>query len=274
MKLSSFPQQPRSWSQLQHFIFEQGPHIQIHRGTSNMATYKSQMHEEIAPLTDEAKEMEKELASHQTLNHLDSPQSLRWLSLSPYKAVPEKWEWNNDNELGDSFVLPSPALSGSLHSPCCRCQLCYIKQEDGAWGTGSEDSLSPAEKASCRILGVLKCYVYNLEHETLVTGSKVDARVEAALKRWVERGKADVPCKVEHSAEGLVKECREISDEERVVVEIDAYGKGLMEMMGEIPDEILEAANEILEWARMKGTANGRQMDMTSSHDSLEMIEC
>jgi hypothetical protein len=237
-----------------------------------MAMSESQIHEEIASLTNEAKEMEKDLASHQTLNNLDSPQAPRWLSLSPYKAVPEKWKW--DNELGDSLIISSPALSCSLHSPGCRCQLCHVKQEDSAWGTGSEDSLSPAGRASCRILSVLKCYVYNLEYGTLVTGSKVDARVEAALKRWVECGKADIPCKVEHSAEVLVKESWEISDEERVVVEIGAYGKGLMEIKGEIPDEILEAANEILEWARTKGTAIGREMDMTSSHASLEMIEC
>jgi hypothetical protein len=283
IELSSSQNNQHSTSQFQQpLLLQTSTSISLlvsHTTTVIMAISESQLNEEIALLTNEAKEMAKDLSSPTTITNLSSPQPPRWLSLTPYKEVPENWEWDNEVELEDSLVLPSPKLSSSLHSLACRCQLCHVKQseEEAGWGSGSEDSLSPTEKANCRILGVLKCYVYNLEHGTLITGSKVDERIEAALKRWVRCGKADVPCSVEHS-EGVVlnevKENWDISDEERVVVEIDVYGKRLMDMQGEIPDEVLEAANEILEWARIKGTADGREMDITSPHASLEIIEC
>lgn len=192
-----------------------------------------------------------------------------------------------EDHLINALDLSSPQLSASGHSQGCRCQLCHIKHEDGesalgsgsenSWVTASEDGSNPAEKANCRILGVLKCYVYNLQQGDLITGSKVDEGVEAALKRWVGCGKPGVPCNLEHTdgiTPEMVKNSWDMSDEERVVLEIDAYGKGLREMKCEIPNDVLDTANEILEWARKNGTVNRKDMGVTSSSAPLKITEC
>jgi hypothetical protein len=231
------------------------------------------MNEEIALLTNEAKEMEKALAQQEEITDLASNQTPRWLSLSTYKIEPIHWEW--ENELNESLVLAAPP-SSVLQSPICDCQICQVKQDEGQseMGSESEGDLEPAEKANCRVLGVLRCYQYNLKHGALVTGSKVDVRVEAALKRllgWVE---VAGNCRGEEATSKDVKESWEISDEERVVVEIDSYGRELVEIEEVVSDDAVNAAIEILDWARTKGTANGREMDLTSLYTSLEMIEC
>jgi hypothetical protein len=238
-----------------------------------MASNDSQMNEEIALLTNEAREMQKDLANEENTTNLASPQTPRWLSFSHFKSIPINWELYNEPK--DSLII-TPRLPHSLHSPACQCQVCHIQQDDGLseFGSGSEGDLDPLEQAKCRILGVLKCYLHNLEYGTLVTGSKVDERIEAALKRLVRRAEVAGNCRGGQPTSGDVKESWEISDEECVVAEIDSYARELLKVEADVPCDVLEAADEILDWARTKGTATGREMDMTSSYASFEMVEC
>jgi hypothetical protein len=149
-------------------------------------------------------------------------------------------------------------------------------EEQDRWGYES-DEMGAFEKVTCRLLAVLRCYMHNLEQGMLITGCKVDSRVEGALQRLLGRGDAFGNCraeKIDERAPKDMKESWEISDEERVVVEIDSYGKELKKLKEDVHQDVEDAATEILQWARRKGTVNESQMDMASSRDSLETIEC
>ncbi len=127
------------------------------------------------------------------------------------------------------------------------------------------------EKGSERILAVLRCYLFNLGGGMLITGSKVDSGVEAALKRLLGQGSAYGGCRIQEAKKTEMKESWEVSDEERVVAEIDSYGKELRRLQENLPKNVEDVLKEILQWA--KGTVNARE-SITSSMDSLGMIEC
>lgn len=129
------------------------------------------------------------------------------------------------------------------------------------------------EKGSERILAVLRCYLFNLEDGMLVTGSKVDSGVEAALKRLLGQGSALGGCRIQQAKTTEMKESWEVSDEERVVAEIDSYGKESRILQEDLPENVEDVVKEILQWAKKKGTVNVRE-SVTSSTGSLEMIEC
>ena len=113
--------------------------------------------------------------------------------------------------------------------------------------------------------------MYNLEHGMLVTGSKVDEMVEGVLLRLLGKGEVGGSCGGEKGDE--MRESWEVSDEERVVAEIEGFGKELRRLREQVPEDVESVVKEILKCARVRGTVNGRE-DMTSSKESFEFIEC
>jgi hypothetical protein len=226
---------------------------------------------ELTPLTSSAVPAVTDLAdlpSPSIPSHLSisAPQTPRWLSLSPYKAVPSNYAWEEEleAEVEEALVFSDEEDKGAED------------EEQDRWGLESEE-MSVFEKASERILAVLRCYMHNLEQGMLVTGSKVDSRVGGALQLLLGRALPDGNCRVEKIDEGTLKDMKEsweISDEERVAIEIGAFGNELRRRKEDVPEDVEDVAKEILQWARRKGTVNGSEMEMTSSRGSLEMIEC
>jgi hypothetical protein len=201
-----------------------------------------------------------------TPTNLSSPRQPRWLSLTPYKSASVAWDWETELEAEVEEALIFSSSSSS-------------EAEEEAWEDESEE-LDPHEKASSRILAVLRCYLFNAENGMLVTGSKVDERVEAALLRLGGRevvvGVGGGACREEQGGETALKESWEISDEERVVLEIEEYGKAIPGLKEDMPKDVEEVVKEILQWARANGTVNGSesQGDMPASRGSLEIAGC
>jgi hypothetical protein len=235
-----------------------------------MATPNPKLTEELSSLTDEATEAVADLSSPSTPAHISAPQTPRWLSLASYESMPKQWKWESEleAEVEDALVFSDDdsegqSASGEEHG---------VGESLEEWGPESVE-IDPLERTTSRILAVLRCYLYNLEHGMLITGSKVDERIEAALKILLGKGQVGANCRTQKPQGPDMRESWEISDEERVVLEIDSYGKELSGVKEGVPGDVEGVVREILQWARKKGTANGRE-GMTSSQGSLGMIEC
>ena len=81
----------------------------------------------------------------------------------------------------------------------------------------------------------------------LVTGSKVDSGVEAALKRLLGQGSAFGGCRIQEAKKTEIMESWEVSDEERVVAEIDSYSKELIRLQEDLPKNVDDLVKEILQ---------------------------
>ncbi|PMD36836.1 hypothetical protein L207DRAFT_532423 [Hyaloscypha variabilis F] len=236
-----------------------------------MASCNSKLNEELTPLTAEAASAAVELSAPNTLSHIISPQTPRWLSLTSFKSVPIQYKWESEleAEVEEAIVFSDDESESLSHSTKIEER---GRSRKRAWSSESVE-VSPFEKASSRALAVLRCYFYNLEHGMLVTGKKVDERVEGALLRLLGKVEVGGTCGMEMSKQGDMRESWEVSDEERVVVEIDAYGKELKRLREDVPEDVKDVVKDILKWTRVKGTVNNRE-DMTSSRESFEFIEC
>jgi len=238
-----------------------------------MEASNPQLTEELKSLANEATEAVADLSSPSTPAHISTPQTPRWLSLTPFKSVALNFTWESEleAEVEDALVFSDEE-----------------EEEFSLMGKDVDDDrdrneLSPEppeveepndfEKGSERILAVLRCYLFNLEDGMLVTGSKVDSGVEAALKRLLGQGSALGGCRIQQAKTTEMKESWEVSDEERVVAEIDSYGKESRILQEDLPENVEDVVKEILQWAKKKGTVNVRE-SVTSSTGSLEMIEC
>jgi hypothetical protein len=226
-----------------------------------MATPNPKLTEELSSLIDEATEAVADLSSPSTPTHISAPQTPRWLSLSSYESMPEQWKWKSEleAEVEDALVFSDDDSGGQPAS-------------GEEWGPESVE-IDPLERTTSRILAVLRCYLYNLEHGMLITGSKVDERIEAALKILLGKGQVGANCRTQKPQGQDMRESWEISDEERVVLEIDSYGRELSGMKEGVPGDVEDLVREILQWAREKGIVDGRE-GMASSQGSLGMIEC
>jgi hypothetical protein len=232
-----------------------------------------QLTEELKPLTNEATEAVADLSSPSTPAHISTPQTPRWLSLTPFKSVALNFTWESEleAEVEDALVFSDEeeeefSLVGKDVDD---------DRDRNEWSPEPPDVEEPNdfEKGSERILAVLRCYLFNLEDGMLVTGSKVDSGVEAALKRLLGQGSALGGCRIQQAKTTEMKESWEVSDEERVVAEIDSYGKELRRLQEDLPKNVEDVVKEILQCAKKKGAVNVRE-SMTSSTGSLEMIEC
>ena len=232
-----------------------------------------QLTEELKPLTNEATEAVADLSSPSTPAHISTPQTPRWLSLTPFKSVALNFTWESEleAEVEDALVFSDEeeeefSLMGKDVDD---------DRDRNEWSPEPPEVEEPNdfEKGSERILAVLRCYLFNLEDGMLVTGSKVDSGVEAALKRLLGQGSALGGCRIQQAKTTEMKESWEVSDEERVVAEIDSYGKESRILQEDLPENVEDVVKEILQWAKKKGTVNVRE-SVTSSTGSLEMIEC
>ncbi|KAE9378856.1 hypothetical protein N431DRAFT_326040, partial [Stipitochalara longipes BDJ] len=235
-----------------------------------MASPNLNLHEELDPLTNEATTAIAELSAPSTPSHISAPQTPRWLSLTSFKNVPVQYEWETEleAEVEEAVVFSddeSDEISRSLQKERGR-------SRQRAWSPDSVE-IPLFEKVTCRVLAVLRCYHYNLEHGMLITGSKVDERVEGVLQRLLGKLEVVGNCRMEKPHEVDMRESWEISDEERVVLEIDGYGRELKRLREDMSEDVEDVVKEISKWARVKGTVNGRE-DMTSSRESFELIEC
>jgi hypothetical protein len=175
--------------------------------------------------------------------------------------MPEQWKWKSELEavVEDALVFSDDDSGGQSAS-------------GEEWGPESVE-IDPLERTTSRILAVLRCYLYNLEHGMLIAGSKVDERIEAALKILLGKGQVGANCRTQKPQGQDMRESWEISDEERVVLEIDSYGRELSGMKEGAPGDVEGLLREILQWAGKKGIVDGRE-GMASSQGPLGMIEC
>src|SRR6187402_2343109 len=101
----------------------------------------------------------------------------RWLSLAPYKEAKSFFQYWDEEAMGS--VLAAPAYWPTEESAPSLCN--SLSRLTTTAGSETEDEISPLEGLKNRILAVLRCYLYNLGVETLVTGEMVDEGVAAAL---------------------------------------------------------------------------------------------
>jgi hypothetical protein len=238
-----------------------------------MVTSNPQLTEELKPLTNEATEAVADLSSPRTPAHICTPQTPRWLSLTPFKSVALNFTWESELEAEVENALCFSDDEEEEFSLVA--QDVDDDRDRKEWSPEPPDVEEPNdfEKASERILAVLRCYLFNLEGGMLITGSKVDSGIEAALKRQFGQGSAFGGCRIQEAKKTEMKESWEVSDEERVEAEIDSYGKKLRTLQEDLPKNVEDVVKEILHLAKKKGTVNRRE-SMTSSTGSLEMIEC
>jgi hypothetical protein len=241
--------------------------------TTIMLASTPQLTEELKSLTNEATEAVADLSSPSTPAHISSPQTPRWLSLTPFKSVALNFTWESEleAEVEDALVFSDEeeeefSLVGKDVDD---------DRDRTEWSPEPPDDEEPNdfEKGSERILAVLRCYLFNLEGGMLVTGSKVDSGVEAALKQLFGQGSAFGGCRIQEAKKTEMKESWEVSDEERVVAEIDSYSKELSRLQEDLPMNAEDVVKKILQWAKKKGTVNVKE-SMTSSTGSLRIIEC
>jgi len=238
-----------------------------------MLTSTPQLTEELKPLTHEAAEAVADLSSPSTPEHISTSQTPRWLSLTPFKSVALNFTWESEleAEVEDALVFSDEEEEEFL--------LIGKDVDDDRdrkeWSPEPPEVEEPNdfEKGGERILAVLRCYLFNLEAGMLVTGAKVDSGVEAALKRLLGQGSALGGCRIQEAKKTGMKESWEVSDEERVVAEIDSYGKEMRSLQEDLPKTVENVTKEILHWARKKGTVT-RSDSMTSSTGSLKQITC
>jgi hypothetical protein len=193
-----------------------------------MTITRPELTDELSSLSDEAAEAVVDLSFPRTPAHISAPQTPRWLSLTSYESMPLRWEWELEleAEIEDALV--------------------FSDDESEEHGVGeSSDScgsefveINAVEKASSKMLAVLRCYLYNLEQGMLITGTKVDERFEVALKRVLSRGEGTGRCNTQELKDFNMKEGWNTSDEEKVVIEIGSYSKELRKLNERIPRDI------------------------------------
>ncbi|EKD13032.1 uncharacterized protein L3040_007114 [Drepanopeziza brunnea f. sp. 'multigermtubi'] len=227
-----------------------------------MSNSTTQPQEEVSDLAEHIKQLDIEI-SFAARRSLSVPAGSRHLSLSPYRRVMsflDEWEEQTKNSSPVRSVYPENSegeydAMGDSESSDFKLPPSIVQEE--------EEKL---EHERCRVLGILKCFLFNLDKGTLPTGDVVDESLKEALGRLValseardalpEQGPDSEEVEGGGEDEGSEEHSNSSSDEQMQVVEmVEGYIRLALRHRGEVCSEVVDFAKKILGWAP-SGDAN------------------
>lgn len=118
-----------------------------------------------------------------------------------------------------------------------------------------EEEFDIFEDAENRVLGALRCYYFNLGMGTLVTGEKVDKDVSNAVQKIMDMSQGDFGALKSSERMNLSRrsEGGELSDEERMVAELEWYLGQVRSHESKPALDVVDVARKILQWAAKRG---------------------
>ncbi|CAL3964581.1 unnamed protein product [Diplocarpon coronariae] len=177
----------------------------------------------------------------------------RNLALSPYRRATRFFvDWEEENETSS----PGQRLPSEPSEDQCSTVENSIESDPKLPNSSIEDEEENLEIARCRVLGILKCYLFNLEHGTLNAGDDIDVRVLAALRRIIALSEGcDLPngevrdagdgCGGDNDAE-IVELSRSIDEPGLVAGMVDDYIGQLAGSCREVCGHVAGLAKDIL----------------------------
>ncbi|KAH7360909.1 hypothetical protein BKA65DRAFT_474038 [Rhexocercosporidium sp. MPI-PUGE-AT-0058] len=220
-----------------------------------MSNSTSQPQKDITSLASQVNTLEIDLSSNTHPRTICHPCGRRWLSLSPYKRATIFFDhWNEDTEALIAAPLATPEKNVQ-HDDIDMMSDSHISnfELDESETSGEFDVFEDAES---RVLGALRCYYFNLDMGTLVTGEKVDKRVSNAIQKILNLSEGDVTGLKSSEimgSSGIVDE-KEPSDEERMVAELEWYIKQVQTHESKPTQGIVDVARNVVNWATERGT--------------------
>ncbi|KAK0124654.1 hypothetical protein ONS95_009600 [Cadophora gregata] len=219
----------------------------------------SQLEQDIPTLTSQFKTLEFAFSSNVQSSTISHPSGPRWLSLSPYKRASTFFEqWAEDTE----DLMPAPPTKSEQVTTdddiMSESQISHLNLDASAEEEKTDEILDILDHARCRTLGALRCYNFNLEIGTLVTGEKVDEQVGKSLERLLESSagiRQELTDSQNMNSLGIEDE-GDLSDEERLVGIVEWYMKQLQYHGAKPTQDVVDMAARILHWAMEHGTTN------------------
>lgn len=176
---------------------------------------------------------------------------MRYLTLSPYRRAMLFFEdWEEQTRNGSLAWSPFSEVSAGE---------CSIMSD----GRDGEFMLPPSiieeeeaklEHERCRVLGILKCFIYNFEEGTLSTGDEVREKLAEALKRMVALSEnrdaaTELGCEKVKESGGTEEHSVFSADEQMLIVEmIDEYVSLVLKNDSDVCGGVLAFAKKILGW--------------------------
>ncbi|KAI9050014.1 hypothetical protein LZ554_006159 [Drepanopeziza brunnea f. sp. 'monogermtubi'] len=234
-----------------------------------MSDSTAQPQEDVSDLMTHIKQLDIDISTA-ARRSFSVPAGTRYLSLSPYRRATsffDEWEEQTKN----SSLVRSVCLENS-------------EGEYDAMGDSesSDFKLPPSivqeeeeklEHERCRVLGILKCFLFNLDTGTLPTGDVVDERLKKVLGRLValsesrdalpEKGPDSEEVEGDGEDEGNEEHSDSSADEQMQVMEMaEGYILLVLRHRGKVCSGVVDFAKKILSWA-----PSGDAMEVAESTD-------
>ncbi len=221
-----------------------------------MSNSTSQVFVEATTPSSESQYLENEIFFNSQLKSLSQPCSARWLSLSPYKRAKSFFDdWDKDTK--DIAFVQTLESEKTGYDCLSDSQISTLSLDS----TGSEHSVDELEIARCRLLGILRCYIFNLEKGTLVTEENIEREILKGLRMVLElsAGGGEDHGASSKSSEGFEDELDiemvgSVGEEVMILEMIDGYMKQVKRCGCEVDRNIGEFARRILDESEGRGS--------------------